>query len=271
MGRGWAKGLTALSDSRVARAAGAHRGMRYTRRKPVEEDRRCSRTWREIFWTEDLAYGVGLIATDGGLVGRGAIAFKSKDVQLINTYLAVMGRRAKPYLVRGGGGSLTYHVQFGDVVLYRWLEAIGLSPRKSLVLGAIDVPPQFFYPLARGLLDGDGTIAHYIHRPTKRHHPTYRYERLVVKFHSASRAHIEWLRSEFATRGVTGALVVERRRGKTPMHVLQLGKKAAETLLPRLYPSSTAPKLERKWLVWHDYLVGQTVPTVGFEPTTLTS
>ena len=271
MGRGWAKGLTALTDTRVARAAAAHRGTRYTRRTAIEQDKRCREKRRDICWTDDLAYAVGLIATDGGLVGRGAIAFKSKDIQLINTYLCAVGRRAKPYLVRGGSGSVTYHVQFGDIALYRWLEAIGICPRKSLVLGAIDVPSQFLYPLARGLLDGDGTIAHYVHRPTRRLYPSYEYERLIVKFHSASRSHIEWLQAQFASRGFSGALVVERRRAKTTMYVLQFGKKAAGSVLTCLYPSESVPKLERKWRIWQNYLVSRSVPTVGFEPTTLTS
>lgn len=81
MGKGWAKGLTQESDARIARAAAAaHRGLRYSRRRPREEDRRTSN--RIIQWTPELAYAVGLIVTDGGLVGKRHIAFKSKDLQL---------------------------------------------------------------------------------------------------------------------------------------------------------------------------------------------
>ena len=46
-----------------------------------------------------------------------------------------------------------------DTRLYGWFQAIGLTPRKSLTLGAIDVPDEFLAPLVRGFLDGDGSVS----------------------------------------------------------------------------------------------------------------
>ncbi|HZP95285.1 MAG TPA: hypothetical protein VFC31_02970 [Candidatus Limnocylindria bacterium] len=69
-------------------------------------------------------------------------------------------------------------------------------PRKSLIRGAIDVPDGNLPPLR--LLDGDGYIASFVHRPTVATYPIYDYERLWVCFNSASRSHLER-----STRAVT--------------------------------------------------------------------
>lgn len=49
-------------------------------------------------------------------------------------------------------GKAAYDAQFSDVAFYDWLLAKGLTPRKSLTLGAIEVPNDYLIPLARGLL-----------------------------------------------------------------------------------------------------------------------
>ena len=69
-----------------------------------------------------------------------------------------------------------------------------MTPRKSLSLGALNVPERYVLECARGLLDGDGDITNFVHAPTKKTYPNYRYERIVVGFNSASRTHLEWLR-----------------------------------------------------------------------------
>jgi hypothetical protein len=144
-----------------------------------------------------MAYLVGLTATDGCLYsGTRKINFKSNDRELVATYLRLLGRtnRIKEAPTRTGG--TVYFAEFGDTRLYRWFESIGLTPRKSLTLGPIDVPDTCLMALARGLFDGDGTIQNFIHRPTPRTQPAYRYERLWVYFASASRPHLSGWRRE---------------------------------------------------------------------------
>jgi len=87
-------------------------------------------------------------------------------------------------------GGVVHTTQFADARLYEWLRGVGLTPRKSLTLGAIDVPDQYLAPLVRGLLDGDGSIMNFVHEPTRRSYPEYRYERLwVLLSFSERRAH----------------------------------------------------------------------------------
>lgn len=99
-GKAWAKGKSAATDPRIARNAAAHRGMTYTRRMPVELDRRLfngsghsARRTVELEWSPVMAYVVGLMATDGCLLSmRKQLNFKSEDEQLVRTFLECLGR-----------------------------------------------------------------------------------------------------------------------------------------------------------------------------------
>jgi LAGLIDADG-like domain len=261
MGKGWAKGLTAATDPRVARAAAAHRGMIYQRRTPFEECRWpiAGRTTLPLTWSDEMAYIVGLTATDGCLyTGRRKINFKSEDRQLVETYLSVLGRTNRVKRAKTRADGVVYFTEFHDSRLYEWFRSVGLTPRKSLTLGAIRVPDAYLVPLARGLMDGDGSILNFVHRPTVKAYPNYRYERLRVCFHSASRPHIDWLRGQLRRiAGTTGYVEVAKREGHHDLYKLKYEKAAAVALLTAFYADATAPRLVRKWEIWKAY-VGRT-------------
>ena len=203
-----------------------------------------------------MAYVVGLIATDGCLVNTGRhIAFVTCDRDLMESFLGCLGRETRYRMARTRIGNPVYRIQFSDVALYRWLLSIDLTQRKSLTLGAIDVPDEFFFPLVRGLLDGDGTIQNFVHAPTPSTYPEYRYERLWVIFCSASRPHLEWLRAGLARAlGLHGYLAQAKRRdGRHDLFTLKYGKHASLRLLRALYEDPAAPRLERKWMKWVRY------------------
>ncbi len=260
MGKGWANGLTAATDARVARMAEGHRGMRYVRRKPPEECRwpLHGLTTLPLEWSDEMAYVVGLMATDGCLAtGRRKLNFKSSDRDLVATFLALLGRtnRIKEQRTRTGG--VAYFADFHDAALYEWLRSAGLTPRKSLTLGAIDVPDRHLLPLVRGLLDGDGTITNAVYRADTGRRRDYHWEYLMTRFSSASRPHLEWLKGRLAAHlGIDGYLGEVRRHvpdpRRSPFYQLRYGKRASLRLLPLLYPSGAAC-LERKRAVWLAY------------------
>ncbi|MGH2499003.1 MAG: hypothetical protein ACRDF0_02765 [Candidatus Limnocylindria bacterium] len=256
--RAWSKGLTAATDARVARAAAAHRGMTYQRRTPIEECRWSGGRRRTVApeWSAEMAYAVGLIATDGCLLRtRKQIGFVSRDRELVETFLRCLGSEPILRTDRTRLGNPVFRVQFGDAVLYRWLIAVGLTPRKSLTLGGIDVPGEFLLPLVRGLLDGDGTILNKVYRADTRDRQDYWWELLQTKFVSGSRPHLEWLRGRLKeTLAVDGYL--QTRSPDPPRHPvseLRYGKRDSLVLLRRLYADPFAPRLERKWRIWNDY------------------
>jgi len=117
------------------------------------------------------------------------------------------------------------------------------------------VPDEYLMPVVRGLLDGDGTISNFMHAPTRRAYPNYRYERLSARFNSASESHIRWLRSTLKrVLGIDGYVGRSRSKlGRHDLYTLRYGKRASITLLTRLYEDPAAPRLMRKWRLWNDY------------------
>ena len=255
-GKGWAKGRTAENDARVARAAATHRGKRYVPRIPAERDRRRKSAPAATNWTDDLAYAVGLIATDGCVADGDHISFVSADLELVEHLLRCLGKRNTASAFRTRTGGTAFRTQIGDVAFCRWLATIGITSRKSLVLGAIDAPDERFVPLVRGLLDGDGSIMNKRALADTGRRPDYFWEYLQTRFVSASQAHIVWLESRIrANLGIGGYVAISRARdGRRPQYTLRFGKRSSLRLLPILYADPTAPRLTRKWRVWADYV-----------------
>ena len=149
---------------------------------------------------------------------------------------------------------VVYFTEFSDARLYEWFRSAGLTPRKSLTLGAIDVPDAHLASLARGLMDGDGSIQNFVHLPTRQKYPDYRYERLWVFFNSASRAHVDWLRARLRPiAAADGFVEVLRREGRHDFYRLKYGKTSAIELLMQFYLDPGSPRLLRKWRIWDEY------------------
>ncbi len=202
-----------------------------------------------------MAYAVGLIATDGNISqSRQAVTLVSGDRDLLDTFKRIVPRAGRI----GSHGPNAWHVYVSSVDFCRWLESVGLSPRKSLTIGPIDVPDEQFFDLARGLLDGDGSITNMILNPggAAKRYPDYRYERINAIFRSASRAHVEWIRSSMQRLlGVEAAILAEpQRRVTSRMYTLRYGKHATLKILGRLYADPSSPCLERKRRVWLAYM-----------------
>ena len=255
MGKGWSKGLTKASDARVARAAAAHRGLHYRRHIPTASDRRISRAIPiDTTWTPELAYAVGLIATDGCVTPRKGVTVVSGDRQLLETFKRCLPRAGRI----GRHGPNAWHVSVSSVALCDWLGSIGIGPRKSLTIGAIRVPDTHFMDLARGLLDGDGSVTNFTLNPggAAKRYPDYRYERINVVFRSASRSHVEWIRSgPNRLLGVETTVLLEPiRRPSSRIYTLRYGKHATLRILAAFYADPNSPCLERKRRIWSGYL-----------------
>ena len=255
-GKGWAKGRNAATDPRVARAAAGHSGKNYLRRKPLSEMKwvRATHTTLPIEWSAEMAYIVGLTATDGCLTsGSRGITFKSVDRQLVETYRQLLGRSNKIGTERTRAGGICYRVQFKDTRLYTWFQSIGLTPRKSLTLGAIDVPDEFLAPLVRGLLDGDGSISNAVWKADTTRRSDYYYEWLRTRFVSASPPHLEWLKDRLRSRlNLRGWIWHDVSRGNG-IGRLSYGKHDSIKLLRWLYSDPAAACLLRKRAIWDSY------------------
>lgn len=255
-GKGWSKGRKAADDPRIARAAEAHRGKTYVSHVAPEHDRRRASAPASTEWTPTLAYAVGLLATDGCQTDGRHLAFPSADRELVEILLRCLGKTNKIAEVRTRTGGTVYRTQIGDVALCRWLLAVGVTPRKSLTLGPLNVPDEYLLECARGLMDGDGGITNFTHAATKKTYPNYQYERIVVGFNSASRSHLEWLRAKLEPHiNAPGWLGVKpAREERHEFLTLRYGKRDGLRLLPLLYRDESVPRLDRKYRSWRSYL-----------------
>lgn len=197
-------------------------------------------------WTPELTYAVGLLATDGCLSPDGRhIDFTSADIQLIETLKFCLGIKTRICWKRGGfTGRLCPRIQFGDVSLYRWLTLIGLTPKKSLTLGVLEVPDEYFFDFLRGSFDGDGSSHAYW--DTRWHNSVS----LYIAFTSGSYAHLSWIRETLKRLlRVEGPIQPNSR-----VYALKFAKTASRRIYAAMYYQSDVPclrrkreKLERQW------------------------
>ena len=202
---------------------------------------------KHIKWNTELAYAIGLITTDGNLSPDGRhLILVSKDMSLLKTFKKCLGLKNKIGLRRSGyaGRKDYYHVQFGNVILYKWLLNIGLMPNKTKKIGALKIPNKYFFDFLRGHLDGDGCIQRF-------QDPVYKNsQRLYIVFNSAALEHLKWLQTKIKSLlNIKGFIKTGKR-----VFSLTFAKNESLKLLPFLYPIKNVPCLKRKYRIIKDLL-----------------
>ena len=190
-------------------------------------------------WSPNVAYCVGLIATDGCLSSDGRhVEFTSKDLELVQHIKDCFGPRNRITTKGRGHGDVRryFRIQCSSVALYRWLCTLGLTPRKNLTLGSLNIPDGLFPDFVRGHLDGDGCLIAY-------QDPVFpNAQRLYVRFCSASRAHLNWLETTIGRLW----LLTGYQTSATRAFRLSYAKKASLALLERIYYAPDVRALRRK-------------------------
>lgn len=199
-------------------------------------------------WTPDVAYGVGLFATDGCLYNNGRhMSFVSKDIELLRIFKKCFGLKTQiAYKISGSSGQRCPHVQFSDVTLYIFFLSIGITPKKSLTISRVDVPKRLFFDFLRGVVDGDGSFYSY-------YDPRWRSSFMFyLTVASASPKFLIWIRSELHNRlGVRGHITRDKQ-GTTQQ--LKYAKAEAFKIIKKMYYSSRVPSLARKRIKIHKAL-----------------
>lgn len=201
-------------------------------------------------WSTDLAYAIGLIATDGNLSPNGRmVVFVSKDLQLIETLQQCLGINKTLHYKKGGFRPDRQYlfINICDILFYRFLLSIGLSPAKSKIMSSLKIPDEYFIDFLRGSFDGDGSFYSYW---DKRWASSFLF---YLSFVSASLRHIRWLRKTIERLiGPKGHAGKEMYGNKA--YQLKYAKQEARTILKKIYYSPSLPKLERKYRKVYDAL-----------------
>ncbi len=197
---------------------------------------------KDVTWSPDIAYALGLVATDGSLSVDGRhIDLTSKDTEQLENFMRCIGRAVKISEKYGSYSTdKITRVQFSDVTLYEFLVSAGLTPRKTHTLGRLYIPDEYFFDFLRGHHDGDGSFTSYFDSRWKQSFMFY------LSFVSASRLHVEWIRESLERlAGVRGH--ISTARGSCVVQ-LRYAKKETQILLRRMYPNAEATCLTRKRL-----------------------
>ena len=197
----------------------------------------------KVISLKHLWYVIGLIATDGNLSkDKRHINITAKDEAYLIAVRDALGLEVKiGKNCRGGSKEKNYaFLQFGDVKFYNYLSEIGLTERKSLTIGALKVPPEYFSDFLRGVIDGDGSILSW-------YHPTNGGEQWSVKIVSGSDKFVGWLQMQCAMYfGAIGKIhIYPKKNRRNELYVLKFGKIAAKILLKQCYYEGCLA-LERK-------------------------
>jgi hypothetical protein len=204
---------------------------------------RCFRT----AWSREIAYVVGVITTDGTLSSdRRHLGVTSKDVDFLETIRRCL--KLDVAITRCSSPSSGCHrIQWSDRTFYEWLLTLGLMPAKSLRLGPLRIPDEFFADFLRGCIDGDGSIVTYVDRFHAPRNPRYIYDRLFVSIVSASRPFLGWIQSTaLRLRGVSGHLTLRKHNEHHDLWSLRYAKRESVDVLRWIYYAPDLPALFRK-------------------------
>ncbi|MBI2096594.1 MAG: LAGLIDADG family homing endonuclease [Candidatus Sungbacteria bacterium] len=150
-----------------------------------------------IRWSQNTAYGIGLLTSDGNLSPDGRhFYFVSVDRELaenLKTAFQLKNKIVRRSRLRGGIEKY-FVIQFGNVSLYRALNKIGITSTKSKTIKSVLIPRIYFSDFLRGLFDGDGTFYTFW---DKRWPNSFGYQ---ISFASASFPFINWLMEQLAVR-----------------------------------------------------------------------
>lgn len=196
----------------------------------------------DLFW-----YLVGLIATDGSLSVDGRhVDITSSNAEHLEQIRVALGLRCRVRPKRSGYGSLGFHLQIGSVGLHQKLRNIGLTPRKSLTIGPLTVPDQYFKDFLRGVIDGDGGIRRWIHPANGR-------EQWVIRIVGASKPFLAWIEGIVERLWqVHGAMHVQVRKAPhRPLYTLKYGKLAAKVILTECYHPGALALEQKRTLAAH--------------------
>lgn len=202
-------------------------------------------------WNSDLAYVVGLIASDGCLYNDGRhIGITSKDEEILLYIRKILnlgnkiGKKA-----RGGEQEKKYFVlQFESVAFYKFLLSVGLTPAKSKTMTRLTIPKEYFASFLRGCIDGDGSIGTFTH-------PESTHPQLRLSLCSASISFLNWIKrdiqSSFSTTG--GWIDTSDANGCS---ILRYGIADSIIILNELYCDGSDYFLKRKYRIWEQYKAG---------------
>jgi hypothetical protein len=189
-------------------------------------------------WSADIAYCVGLMASDGWLSRDGRhLSLTSVDLEQLDNFCKALGKDIKVATKKSGAGTWAYHVQFSDVAFYDFLLEAGITPAKSHTIGKINIPDEYYFSFLRGVFDGDGCIRGFMDVRWRNSLMFY------TEFASASPVFLKFLQDTNGRLAGTSNGAIHHSRGAD---TLSYAKKDSMKLAVKMYYPQPLPSLSRK-------------------------
>ncbi len=190
-------------------------------------------------WDSNISYITGLMAADGCLINDNRhLNITSKDIEIINNVKNILNLDVKVSTKTSSYGGEAYNLQFGNVALYDFMINVGLTPAKSLTMGRLKIPDQYYPDFLRGYFDGDGSFSGFWDTRWK-NSLTY-----STSFSSGSLNFLVWLKDH--NRKLLGINKGSINPGVRAFN-LRYSKRDSETIFKYMYYQESVPKLTRKY------------------------
>lgn len=190
-------------------------------------------------WSPEMAYVLGLIATDGCISRSGAVSLCINDKDLLETVKKAMGSEHDiKYYGRQEG---LYSFNFSRQSLTEDLNRLGIFPDKSLTIRFPDVPDAFLIDFIRGVFDGDGSVFF------EKRSPGFP---LRASFVSGSRGFIETLETRLRALGMPKRSIYQHKTKNAASYMIRYAHADSIRLFNMLYNENAIKKnlfLSRKY------------------------
>jgi len=193
---------------------------------------------RHYEWSREIAYSVGLMASDGCLQKDSRhLDLTSVDIEQLQNFSKALGRDLPISKKDNISDTPAYRVQFSDVAYYDFLLAAGLTPAKSHTIATLNIPDEYYADFLRGLFDGDGSCYAYMDKRWKSSYMFY------ATFTAASAPFLRYIQVSNSTLLGTssGSLRVSGNA-----YILSYAKADAKILFSKMYYSDSVLCLKRK-------------------------
>jgi len=188
-------------------------------------------------WSAEMAYVLGLIITDGCISKTGTISLCMNDKDLLEKVKNTLGSTHK---IEPSKHQDNLHIfRFARENMVERLKALGVIPKKSLVVKFPEVPKGYLPDFIRGVFDGDGSVFFDKRRPK---FP------LRSKFVSSSQVFIEELQKVLEALGMPKRTIYKQKTINGWSYMFIYDHKNSTELFEILYKNTqNGLFLERKY------------------------
>ena len=205
-------------------------------------------------WSAEMAYVLGLFATDGNIhksPSRGAnakprslktLSFTQKEPELLEKILGLMRSNAKIIFQKERSYKHTtagaiYNFTIYNDTIYDKLVELGVTERKSQSIIFPDIPEPYVRHFIRGCWDGDGSIGK---------HSEYSHQ---ARFFSGSKVFVEGMLAELEKAGFPSRRIYSRNE-ETFFWFSYVGKIVGKLYIYLYEDVPSSMRYERKYLIF---------------------